>query len=337
MPSTPKVLLVGGLDCAQSLWCIRKGFERAGCRVDYVPSLARVDGGKGLRQDIRSVLNAHLTQRPDLIFWWQPQNGVPRKFLQRLVRAKRRPQLVMQSLDDPFVLDLHYSKGFELFDFAVTCCAGSFKWYESHGVHPILGYPPVDRDLHKPTEDAEWLCDMSFAATNIYPRRNYPHVLATRKEMVEAVSGLGTILLYGYRRGFRYDWSALDDAQLPKATTFKGWINYEQHPDLFSRSRINLCSHVRPDGDRYLNERVTTCMASGGFLLTDRVAGIESFFGDGQHLALWGSLDELKDKVQYYLAHAPERVRIAAAGREVAMKAFDNETLAQTVLCTVLK
>jgi hypothetical protein len=329
----PKVLVVGGLNLAESLWSIYRGFERLGCEMTYLRADVVVNERKVANPTLQDDLLAALDKGQNLLFWWQPQNNATTEILD-MVRARfPRPALAGQSIDDPFAIDFwHPDEIWKRFDLAVTCCVGSLPWYEKLGVKAIAGYPHCDATLHGaavPTPAAA--CDISFVATNVYPKAQYPHVLANRIDMVTTLADLGSLHLYGYWDR-RYSWGGSSDVLKPY---YQGFIQYTDHPGVYAASRINLSSHVRPDGYRYLNERTVLAMASGGFVLCDRVNGMSDWLRDGHELALWSDLKELRDKAQYYLTHDDERRRIAQAGRARALSEFDNAKLAQEILSGV--
>jgi spore maturation protein CgeB len=65
-----------------------------------------------------------------------------------------------------------------------------------------------------------------------------------------------------------------------------------------------------------LNLRIFEVLAAGGFLLTDHYEEISDLFEIGKEIETYSSGKELKEKVEYYLAHEEERERIAAAGKK---------------------
>ena len=331
---TPNVIMAGGNNCTQSLWCTYQGFERAGCSVRHVPTSRNGPGGKMLRAEGMAALMAALPDA-NLLYWWQPQsNMAPIEFM-REIRAKfPKLKTVCHSLDDPFTLDDNPGcEVFGEFHVGITCCEGSKPWYEERGVKPMVGYPPCDRDFNglaapKPAEQ----CDLSFAATNVYPQERYPKCLADRAAMVRAVSDVGKLHLYGTWGEKGLDWGSMHGLSEQYRPAFKGHRAYEDMPGVYAASRINLNSHVRPDGYRYLNERITQGMSSGGFMLCDRVSGIEEIFIENLEIVLWRNLEELRDKARWWLRHEAERRCVATAGRRVALELFDNEKLARSVL-----
>ena len=54
---------------------------------------------------------------------------------------------------------------------------------------------------------------------------------------------------------------------------------------------------------------------AGGFYLTQRCAEVSSMFEEGRNVACWDGLDDLVDKIRFYLKSAEMRRKIAAEGR----------------------
>lgn len=92
-------------------------------------------------------------------------------------------------------------------------------------------------------------------------------------------------------------------------------INYYQElPDFYPQSDVNFnCTSVQMKGA--VNQRVFDVPASGAFLLTDHRAQLERMFEPGREIALFHSPDEVPELLARYLADAPERLRMAQAGR----------------------
>jgi len=80
------------------------------------------------------------------------------------------------------------------------------------------------------------------------------------------------------------------------------------HSKVVNHSKINLnfCTHL------CASDRIYKILAAKGFLLTDDWTGRE--FEDGKHLVIFNNLNDLQDKIEYYLNHEYERNLIAEAG-----------------------
>ena len=86
-------------------------------------------------------------------------------------------------------------------------------------------------------------------------------------------------------------------------------------PKVFQASRINLNITMRPI-ETGLSLRIWDVLGCGGFLLTNYQAEIPDYFEIGRDLETYESMDELEEKVRYYLSHDEERVEIAISGYE---------------------
>ena len=66
--------------------------------------------------------------------------------------------------------------------------------------------------------------------------------------------------------------------------------------------------------------RVFDVIASGGFILTEHSPALESLFEVGTEVATYRTLEDLVEKVDYYLNHPEKRRAIVEAGRERVQK-----------------
>lgn len=106
-----------------------------------------------------------------------------------------------------------------------------------------------------------------------------------------------------------------------KNVTVKPWVDYwSEMPKVFYLSKINLNITSRSI-ESGIPQRVWDIMAVGGFCLTNYQPEIEDFFVIGRDIEVYHNLDELMEKVDYYLKHEDKRVRIAMTGY---LKVRDN-------------
>ncbi|MDD5641448.1 MAG: glycosyltransferase [Syntrophales bacterium] len=103
-------------------------------------------------------------------------------------------------------------------------------------------------------------------------------------------------------------------------------VSEEDSMKIFNASRINLNLHsspfhtgINPQGD-YLNPRVFDLAACGAFQLVDWRSQLLEFFTPDQEVAVFTSLTEAREKIEYYLSHDEERRRLAAASRERVLR-----------------
>ena len=114
-----------------------------------------------------------------------------------------------------------------------------------------------------------------------------------------------------------------------------GSVDYwSEMPKVFRMSKINL-NFTIPNIKRGIPLRIWDVLGCGGFLLTNYQAEIPYYFKEGEDLVCFDGLEDLCEKVGYYLEHEEERKRIAWNGyRKVREKHSYIERI-RTILDTV--
>lgn len=114
-----------------------------------------------------------------------------------------------------------------------------------------------------------------------------------------------------------------------------GSVDYwSEMPKVFRMSKINL-NFTIPNIKSGIPLRIWDVLGCGGFLLTNYQAEIPYYFKEGEDLVCFDSLEDLCEKVGYYLEHEEERKRIAWNGyRKVREKHSYIERI-HTILDTV--
>ncbi|RPI76960.1 MAG: hypothetical protein EHM45_11045, partial [Desulfobacteraceae bacterium] len=96
---------------------------------------------------------------------------------------------------------------------------------------------------------------------------------------------------------------------------------------IYSGARINLDINRLYQADM-INMRVFDILACGGFLLAEHSVELEELFQIGSELDTFHTLDELQDKVRYYLERPDEARAIALRGMQAVR---DKHTIRQRV------
>lgn len=99
-----------------------------------------------------------------------------------------------------------------------------------------------------------------------------------------------------------------------------------EHSKIVSQTKINL--NFTEGGT---SDRTYKILASKGFLLTEPWTSMENDFTVGQDFDIFTNVDELKNKIAYYLEHEDERLRIAEHGYQTVQK-FDRINWAKKIL-----
>lgn len=104
--------------------------------------------------------------------------------------------------------------------------------------------------------------------------------------------------------------------------SLRGGVSYaEEMPRAFYFSKINLNISSRSI-ETGIPQRVFDIMAVGGFVLSNYQEEIEEYFKIGEEIEVFHDLDELEQKVDYYLKHENERIRIAMNGYKKVRNCF---------------
>ena len=105
-----------------------------------------------------------------------------------------------------------------------------------------------------------------------------------------------------------------------------GPVDFAKHaPLVYNGSKINI--YVTPRAIRSgVPLRVLEIMACQGFVLVNYQEDLAKEFEDGKELVMYRSLDEMVEKVQYYLEHEEERKQIARAGYEKVLREYNYAT-----------
>lgn len=104
-----------------------------------------------------------------------------------------------------------------------------------------------------------------------------------------------------------------------------GYADYEtEMPTIFKESRINLNITLRSIRTG-IPLRVMDILGAGGFCITNYQTEIAQYFENGKDLVWYESIDDLEDKVAYYLCHEREREEIALNGQRKVKELFSYE------------
>lgn len=110
---------------------------------------------------------------------------------------------------------------------------------------------------------------------------------------------------------------------------YRGIADYDTvMPRVFNGAKINL--HFAPRNiHSAVSLRVFDVLACGGFLLTTWQPEIVELFEDEKELVLFSEVDEMLDKIEYYLCHDDERKEIAQNGYKKILKDYTYEKVLQ--------
>jgi spore maturation protein CgeB len=112
-------------------------------------------------------------------------------------------------------------------------------------------------------------------------------------------------------------------SSLMKCIRRSGAITPGEWGAIYSSSSINMALHFQ-DGKvpcYQASPKVFEILACKGFMICDDQKDVRALFEDGKHLVIFKDINDLREKIRYYLGHEQERIRIAGRGfDEVVMK-----------------
>ncbi len=105
----------------------------------------------------------------------------------------------------------------------------------------------------------------------------------------------------------------------------------KQAPLIYNGSKINI--YVTPRAIKSgIPLRVLEMMACQGFVLVNYQEDLAKEFEDGKELVMYRSLEEMVEKIRYYLEHEDERRKIARAGYEKVLREYNYAAKLRKIL-----
>lgn len=123
-----------------------------------------------------------------------------------------------------------------------------------------------------------------------------------------------------------------DTSEIPNLQKRGGAESRTQMPQIFFLSKINLNITARPIRTG-IPQRIWDVLGAGGFLLTNYQQELENYFEIGKEIDVFGSEQELLEKVDYYLRYEEERVEMANRAYEKVKKEHTYFRRMEQLLC----
>lgn len=110
----------------------------------------------------------------------------------------------------------------------------------------------------------------------------------------------------------------------PNSIRVDGSNLYDFHSghQLYQTALLAISDSQWPHATGFVSNRLFQAMYAGVCLLQQRFDGMTELLGlvDGKHLVLWSTVDELIDKIGYYMEHIAEALTIASEGQAYVME-----------------
>ena len=270
-----KILITTYYGLKESLLCASRSLNKVGFECYEYP-LFRYYADKYDKLDnyVDHFMGYIREVNPDSILWWFI--AIKTSDIERIKQDNLSIKHIFFNWDEPFNwghCDLENKSKF--LDRAYLCSSEMFDNYRKSGCECYLLYPGYDPSIHyyilnnNLLDQEKYSCDISIVCTNLYSDPvKYPDQYICRKKLVDDI--------YNNQEKYNYKFFIygpdLFKELYPKS--YRGYINYEDTNKVFNYSKINICTHVHNDKDKYLNERTWMILGSGGLLYIDKIKGI---------------------------------------------------------------
>ncbi len=136
------------------------------------------------------------------------------------------------------------------------------------------------------------------------------------------------------RRLSEYDFRLYtgSDASGLEGVDVRPYLSYDEElPKAYHLSKINLniSLHSITSG---VPLRVFDIMGVGGFMLTNYQPEVEELFSIGKDIEVYSSIEELEDKVRYYVKNEDKRNRIALKGYHTVSEKYNYEVAFKKIM-----
>lgn len=111
----------------------------------------------------------------------------------------------------------------------------------------------------------------------------------------------------------------------------RSWIGDPDYVKFINGAKVGIGSNSF-NRSRYSSDRLGNYMSCGTFYLTQYVEGIEDILERGIDIDWFYTVEEMHEKIKFYLSNPQLRDRIAQQGRQKILKFFDCKPLIQTLL-----
>ena len=181
--------------------------------------------------------------------------------------------------------------------------------------HVEIMHQCTDTDIFKPYIDDTYKYQLLFVGNSrkIF-RKSLKYLLPTKYDLAV----FGTL------------WEKIIDNKYIKAKHIENENVYKY----YSNADIVLNDHwdsMRENG--FISNRLFDVLACNGFILTDKVEGIEELFGDS--VVSYNSKADFNKKIKYYLEHPQERKKLSSRGRDLVLKNHTYKNRVEQILTTI--
>ena len=117
-----------------------------------------------------------------------------------------------------------------------------------------------------------------------------------------------------------------------KVHGLSNWLGNPEYLYAINGAKIGVGVNSYKHTSKWSSDRLGNYMACGTFYLCHDFGGIDEIFKRGYHLDWFQDIEEMDEKIKYYLEHDDIRKDIARNGQEFILKYFDTKPLVNNLL-----
>jgi spore maturation protein CgeB len=305
-----------------------------GFDVDYFdyPTLVDEMGRSAANRRLEGIARR---DRPDVLFGVVRRDLIDKRVMRR-ISEQTDTVTINWFCDDHWQFDSHARGWTPCFNYVVTTSQTALAQYRHHGLTNVIKSQwAANHHAYTPTP-AECRYDVTFVGQPYGVRARAVEALRRAGVRVKAwgngwpggkLDQAQMVRVFGTSRinlnfadassSTRTRLEALASSHAmaslrDKPALWRAW-SAAQHAARWSKARAQRNAPTPP---RQIKGRVFEVPACGGFLLTQPAEDLHAYLEPGVDCATFDSVDELVDKVRYYLGHESERRAITLRGYE---------------------
>lgn len=171
----------------------------------------------------------------------------------------------------------------------------------------------IDKKLYK-TGFSGYEHNISFVGRPLTEKR--------QAVLIRLIKEFGRISLFCYEDHFKRSIKEIEEKNLLSEQeldsykeSYKGFVKSEKElAQIYNSSKVNI--NVTEQGINNINYRVFEVLASSGFLITDEMKDLHVHFEVGKELEVYHNINDLADKIKFYLNNLDIAHAIARKGRK---------------------
>ncbi|AYO29931.1 hypothetical protein D2962_04315 [Biomaibacter acetigenes] len=220
-------------------------------------------------------------------------------------------------VDDPYEIDnsIKYAINYDYIFNTERSVIDLYKKYVINSYYLPLG---SNEDVFNKTHDSRYYSDICIIGSAFQSR-------------LDIIDELYDIIVQYNVKIIGQWWEKLKCYDMIKNKVLSQIITDEEAARYYSNSKINLNIH-RSFDDRTFdlnksnlkaispNNRTFDISAAGGFQIVDYREDLERFYKIGEEVVVYDGIDDLINKIQYYLKHDDERTKIAEKAYQRTLK-----------------